>query len=122
MKKSIITIAVIVLLAAVGSWFLPEKEPSVNDSFEITKAFSRHRCDREASMLNQEVAVVVDKVGGKVVARLSAGNMIYMCLTEGDYLRILFPQDGTRVDCSRRKSDFCRHGLVKKPVKVEILG
>jgi hypothetical protein len=91
---------------------------------ELAALPDRASCEVEASLL-AEAADVHAAPGAEsaLVARLAAGRFVYRCERRGEWLGVMFPQQGERIDCSRRPAGkACSLGWVRKQVRMEILG
>lgn len=84
----------------------------------------RTSCEMEASLLAEPVDVhAAPAAESTLVAHLAAGRFIYRCEQRGEWLGVMFPLQGERIDCSRRPAGkACPLGWVRGRVRMEILG
>jgi hypothetical protein len=57
------------------------------------------------------------------VTKLVQGRFVYRCEQRGEWLGVMFPAEGEKVDCSQRRPErACALGWIRRDVKMEILG
>jgi len=71
-------------------------------------------CQDEAVLLVSEQDVM-SQPGGDVTTTLSADSAVYLCDVRNGFQRVVYPQPGTRADCSTRQADFCEPGYIAIP-------
>lgn len=82
------------------------------------------RCDKEAQRLAERVVVhAAPDDRAAAVATLDAGRFVYRCEERGEWLAVVFPAAGERVDCSQRAANAaCRSGWVRRKVRLDVIG
>lgn len=85
---------------------------------------SRASCETEAQQLNEPAAVYpAPKPGLAPVIKLDKGRFVYLCEQRGEWLGIMFPAVGEKVDCAERKPGrACSLGWIRRETKMEIFG
>ena len=84
----------------------------------------RTSCEKEASLLAEAADVhAAPAAESALVAHLAAGRFVYRCERRGEWLGVMFPREGERIDCSRRPAGkACPLGWVRGRGRMEILG
>lgn len=84
----------------------------------------RATCDTEARQLRELAAVYpAPKSGLAPVAKLDEGRFVYRCEQRGEWLGVMFPAAGEKVDCTERQPErACSLGWIRKHTKMELFG
>ena len=79
-------------------------------------------CDKEAVLLARRIEVrAAPNPDSAATIVLTPGTSIYRCEQRGAFLRVMFPEEGGKVDCSiRPPSRICPMGWTDAPFEVEI--
>lgn len=63
------------------------------------------------------------KSGLAPVAKLAQGRYVYRCEERGEWLGVMFPAEGEKVDCSERRPErACSLGWIGQRTKMRVLG
>lgn len=91
---------------------------------EAVAAPVRGTCDTEAQQLIESAAVYpAPKSGLASVTKLDQGRFVYQCEQRGEWLGIMFPAEGEKVDCAERQPErACSLGWIRRETKMEIFG
>lgn len=81
-------------------------------------------CEREAVRLIDAAPLFLSAtVAGAPFRTLPSGHFVYLCEVKGDFVHIVFPRIGERVDCTvRAETDVCPTGWARKSIRTEIFG
>ncbi len=81
-------------------------------------------CDTEARQLMETTAVYpAPKSGLAPVANLEQGRYVYRCEQRGEWLGVMFPAEGEKVDCAERRPErACALGWIRKNTKMQLFG
>lgn len=84
----------------------------------------RAACDTEARQLMEATAVYAAPKSGLVaVAKLEQGRYVYRCEERGEWLGVMFPAEGEKVDCAERRPErACSLGWIRQHTKMRVLG
>lgn len=84
----------------------------------------RAACDTEARRLMEATAVYsAPKSGLAPVAKLDQGRYVYRCEQRGEWLGVMFPAEGEKVDCAERRPErACSLGWIRQHTKMELFG
>ncbi len=84
----------------------------------------RASCDKEAQQLGEMVAVYSAPQSSLApVAKLDQGRFVYRCEQRGEWLGVMFPAAGEKVDCSERQPErACSLGWIRSNVQMQIFG
>lgn len=84
----------------------------------------RTTCDTEAQQLNEPAVVYpAPKPGLVPIAKLDQGRFVYRCAQQGEWLGVMFPAVGEKVDCAERQPEqACSLGWIRRETKMEIFG
>lgn len=84
----------------------------------------RATCDTEARQLMEATAVYpAPKSGLAPVATLEQGSYVYRCEERGEWLGVMFPAQGEKVDCAERPPErACSLGWISQHTKMELFG
>lgn len=85
---------------------------------------ARTTCETEARQLSEAATVYpAPKPGLAPVAKLDEGRFVYRCEQRGEWLGVMFPAVGEKVDCAERQSErACSLGWIRRETKMEIFG
>lgn len=85
---------------------------------------ARTSCDTEAQQLNELAAVYpAPNPGLAPVIKLDKGRFVYRCEQRGEWLGIMFPGAGEKVNCAERQPErACSLGWIRRETKMEIFG
>ena len=89
--------------------------------FDVSNAFESGFCEQEAVLLSEKVDVY-ENPDQPSSLELRPGAAIYLCSSDGQFQKIVFPGPGGKADCSNREKSLCSHGYVRVPFDYEILG
>ncbi|MDD5322944.1 MAG: hypothetical protein PHD43_20505 [Methylococcales bacterium] len=57
------------------------------------------------------------------VVKLDQGRFVYRCEQRGEWLGVMFPAVGEKVDCAERQPErACSIGWIRRETKMEIFG
>jgi hypothetical protein len=81
-------------------------------------------CDTEARQLDETAAVYPAPQSGLApIAKLEKGRFVYRCVQRGDWLGVMFPKTGEKVDCAERPPERpCSPGWIRRNTKMAING
>ena len=83
---------------------------------------ARASCDTEARQLT-ESAALYSAPETAPVAILAAGRFVYRCEERGDWLAVMYPATGEKVDCAERRTQrACELGWIRKDTHMAIFG
>jgi hypothetical protein len=91
---------------------------------EAVVAPARATCDTEARQLSEAADVYpAPKPSLAPVAKLDQGRFVYRCEQRGEWLGVMFPSVGEKVDCTERRPErMCSLGWIRRETKMEIFG
>lgn len=116
-------IPTLIVISAIFSvyFFFPSNSGDTVDAETSWQFGENGVCEQEAVLLatNKEVRSDID---GKIISRLVKGQPVYLCDVSNEFRRIVFPQNGTPVDCSMRETDLCLSGYIEMPIEFDYAG
>lgn len=85
---------------------------------------ARATCDTEARQLSEAADVYpAPKPSLAPVVKLDQGRFVYRCEQRGEWLGVMFPAVGEKVDCAERQPErACSIGWIRRETKMEIFG
>lgn len=85
---------------------------------------ARTTCETEARQLSEAADVYpAPKPGLAPIAKLDQGHFVYRCEQRGEWLGVMFPAVGEKVDCAERQPErACSLGWIHREAKMEIFG
>ncbi len=74
--------------------------------------------------MTESAALYSTQDGGEApVQTLGAGRFVYRCEERGDWLGVMYPAVGEKVDCAERKPErACSLGWIRKDTHMDIMG
>jgi hypothetical protein len=84
----------------------------------------RITCETEARQLSEPVAVYpAPKSGLTPIVKLDKGRFVYRCEQQAEWLGVMFPAVGEKIDCAEREPEkACSLGWIRRETKMEIFG
>jgi len=103
---------IVIFLGVVFLWQPFETEVA---DFDVSNAFEIKACESTEAKLTLEPLEVFEQPDGKLKTTLPNKYPVYFCGDFGEYKRIIFPQAGSKSDCSTRREGLCSFGFSKFP-------
>lgn len=92
-----------------------------NKNFEEASDFRKMNCSEEVVLLTSDTIIFNTRSEYNQMLHAS-GEVVYLCEADNDYQKVVFPNMGEVINCSKRLSDWCNIGYIKIPFEYEILG
>jgi hypothetical protein len=90
----------------------------------LTASPARASCEAEARQLTESAALYsATDTGAAPAATLASGRFVYRCEERGDWLGVMYPAIGEKVDCATRRTDrACALGWIRRDTHMAIFG